>query len=176
MARLRRPGIPLEVRCRVALRQLGEMWPDGAIAAAVEQRALGDMLRGLLAKLADLQGCTEADLRLDHDPALGARQKTFNKAGEHVDYVPGANDPEHLNYRPHAPGFDRSHLIKTNVRGEHGQHPDRVLIKKQRRLEAKERGEVRPKVGFQKGAKLRSASRWPKGRTIANRKTLERSK
>lgn len=153
MPRLLRPAIPLEVRCRVAMRQLGEMWPDDVIAA--NKRGVGKLLRVLLGKLAETLGA-EA-LHLDHDPALGAREKVF-KNGEHVGYRPAANDPEHLIYRDAA-----AHRVKTNVRGEHGQHPDRVLIKKQRR---RERPTSPKRKTAWKSRPLRSASRWPKGRKL----------
>ena len=127
MPRLLRPHIPLEVRCRVVLRQLGEMWIDDAIGR--RKTGAGRFLDELLGALADLLRCESKDLRLDHDPALGAREKVFRK-GKHVGYIPDANDPEFLIYRE-----KHAHHIKTNVRGEGAQYPDRVLIKRQRRLE-----------------------------------------
>lgn len=170
MPRLLRPHIPLEVRCRVVLRQLSEMWPDKAIDAhRNHEGGLGAFLLARLAYMAAVLRCEVQDLRLDHNPALGARPKVF-KRGKHVDYIPPANDPLHLEYRPHGKMFERSHLIKTNIRGDHGQHPDRVLIKKMRRLErgGKKRRGVRPikrRVAFRGKNKasrpLRSANRWP---------------
>lgn len=140
MPRLYRPSIPLEVRCRVALGQLGEMWPDAIIAWARENRRFGSLLESLLDRLAVLLGCTVADLRLDHDPPLAARQhrkvRKMTRRGFPTTitvYSPPANDPEHLRYRPHGPQFAGSHLIKTNVRGDGAQYPDRVLIKRERR-------------------------------------------
>ena len=153
MARLPRPSIPLEVKCRVALRQLGEIWPDELIAIAREGRSLGTVLTSLKDRLAELLACDVSDLRLDHDPALGAREKIV-RDGKIVGYVPAANDHNFLIYRPHA-----EHLVKTNIRGEHGQHPDRVLIKKQRRLDRKQ-AKRKPRAKF-KSRKLQSANRWP---------------
>lgn len=175
MPHLLRPHIPLEVRCRVVLRQLGEMWPDDVIAEAKAERGLGHLLAFSLKCISEIICCEVQDLRLDHNPALGARPKVF-KRGKHVDYIPPANDPLHLEYRPHGKTFERSHLIKTNVRGDHGQHPDRVLIKKQRKLEKKKGATRRTSSGFRKrpsyrkripllarpkGRPLRSANRWP---------------
>jgi hypothetical protein len=193
MSRLLRPPIPIDVKCRVVLRQLGTLFLEEVIQAnrydrrAREKRSLGALLAHRLEKLAECLGCTVKDLRLDHNPALGARVKVFEK-GVHVDYMPGANDPDFLEYRPHGPQFARSHLIKTNVRGDGAQHPDRVLIKKNRRLEKRE-AERRSPRGVASGSPrtpsyvkrtsvsgvnsrpakrkwgsrpLKSASRWPK--------------
>ena len=154
MPRLLRPHIPLEVRCRVALRQLGEMWVGEAIEAHRPRRGSGggfnDYLFELLERLARLLDCDVESLRLDHDPALGAREKVF-QLGVHVDYIPAANDPEFLIYRE-----KHAHHIKTNVRGDGAQHPDRVLIKKNRRIERGPRPKRGPSIqsrGFQKGPK-----------------------
>ena len=166
MGRLLRPTIPVHVKCLVALGQLGEMWPHQVVGDSYGR--LGALLKESLSRLAVLLGCTVADLRLDHDPPLGARQKVFDRHGSHVGYVPDANDPEHLRYRPHGPEFEGSHLIKTNVAGAHGQHPDRVLIAKNRRME--EREGTRPPRKTRPKAKMRSVSRWPKGRKINWRK------
>lgn len=171
MGRLIRPSTPLEVDLRVLLRQLGDMFAEDVVEMAKEQHSLGTIVAEKKAQLASLLGCEVKDLRRDHNPALGARVKVFNGDGKHVEYDPPANDPEHLFFIPHGPQFENSHLIKTNVRGANGQHPDRVLIKRNRRIErqAKERaGLVKPR----KKQKIRSASRWPaKGtRKIQNRR------
>jgi hypothetical protein len=179
MTRLYRPHIPLEVRCRVALRQLGELWPDEALKA--NEGALGDFLARLLSKLAELLGCKVSDLRLDHNPPLAARPRFRRGLGRKTYYQPPANDPDHLAYRPHGPEFAGSHLIKTNIRGDHGQHPDRVLIKRERQRREKrpkKRGQsywamkrkLQNRPQFAKGRPLKSASRWPKGRKISNRR------
>jgi hypothetical protein len=81
-------------------------------------------------------GCNRHDLRLDHDPPLAARPRFRRGLGKKTYYQPPANDPDHLVYRPHGPEFEGSHLIKTNVRGDHGQFPDRVLIKRENRKKA----------------------------------------
>lgn len=166
MPRLLRPTIDLATKLRVLLRQLGDAFPDDLIAIAQEQRCLGTLVAEKQERLATLLGCEASDLDYDHDPPLAARVKVY-KMGVHVDYRPRATDPEHIVARVRV-----DHRIKTNVRGQHGQHPDRVLIKKARRIERLEqeaRGLRKPKPR----AKLQSASRWPpKGaRKINNRKS-----
>lgn len=185
MSRLPRPPIPIEVRCRVVLRQLGESWPDDVIRAnrfvprVVPSRSLGKLLAKLLTRLAEQIGCEVSDLRLDHDPALENREKLVEmpngrrhktvvvpKGAKVIQYYPDANDPEHLRYRPHAPEFAGSHLIKTNVRGDRGQHSDRALAAKNKRIARN----CDPK---RKKAKIRSATRWPPrgSRKVQNRRT-----
>lgn len=173
MPRLLRPSIPIIVRCRVVLRQLGEMFPDQVIRENMfaprdhRRLSLGRLLAEKLIVFAATLNCEVKDLHLDHDPALAAREKVFKK-GKHVGYIPDANDPEYLYYREAA-----AHRVKTNVRGLHGQHPDRVLIKKQRR---RERAAAMPrrivkkiagrpmsafKATFGPKKKFKAPSRWP---------------
>jgi len=125
--RLLRPHIPLFVRCQVALRQTGHS-PGWAIDRIFAAKSCARLLAETMAEIAGRLKCEVSNLHLDHDPALGAREKLFHK-GVHVGYSPDANDPEALIYREAG-----AHRIKTNLRGDHGQHPDRVLIKKARRL------------------------------------------
>lgn len=176
MARLYRPHVPLEVRCRVALRQLGEMWPDQVLD---EVRAnyrdpyrprsgFGAFLEMLLAKLAELLGCVVEDLRLDHDPPLALRESKLIGLTGRRKYMPDANDPEHLAYRPHGAEFAGSHDVKTRIRGEHGQFSDVQLIKRRRRRERKAQP-VKRRVG--KRAKIKAVSKWPKGRKLQGRGT-----
>lgn len=141
MPRLVRPNIPLSVRLTVALRQCGlsHKEVDHEVKDGVDLRKLGDFLAIALGNLAVGFGCPVDQLRLDHDPPLGARKKVFS-CNIHVGYEPSANDPAYLFYRPHAPEFAGSHLVKTNIRGDGAQHPDRVLIKKNRALERREQG------------------------------------
>ncbi|MDO8534229.1 MAG: hypothetical protein Q7S17_05750 [Xanthobacteraceae bacterium] len=162
MSRLPRPNPSTEVRCRVALRQLGEAFPETAldswrydrtIAPKYRKTGLGQMLETLLDRLAAKLGCAVSDLRLDHDPALENRLKVFVK-GVHVDYEPLANDPDYLRYRPHGTQFAGSHDVKTRIRGDNGQLSDNALAKKERRRLRK----LDPK---RKKAKIRSANRWP---------------
>ncbi len=173
--KLLRPHIPLEVRCRVAARQLG-LRPD--LEGDKRMGRLGLLLDAYLQMLATELGCEVSQLHLDHDPALGAREKVFSGLGRHVNYKPEANDPEFLVYRER-----HAHHIKTNVRGDGAQHPDRVLIKKQRRREKlvdrlpigkelKRYNKSPTLVTKVKKAwpkrKLRSASRWPKNRKLSS--------
>lgn len=137
MARLYRPHIPLRVRCKVAERQLRERDPVKVGYATSGKKTAGSRLQILLPWLAKTFGCEVSELRLDHDPPLAARPRIRLGLGRKTRYQPDANDPVYLEYRPHGPEHARSHLIKTNVRGDHGQHPDRVLIKKARKLEKK---------------------------------------
>jgi hypothetical protein len=145
MPRLCRPHIPLEVRCRVVLRQLGDLWPDDVIklwkpkpsdaylkgiGVFVPRGGLAALLASKLDALAVLLDCKVEDLRLDHDPALATRMRRTMPDGTTA-YSPDANSPGHLIYRE-----KHDHHIKTNVRGEHGQHPDRVLIKRERKRNA----------------------------------------
>lgn len=137
MPRLYRPPIPLEVKLRVALRQLdfGSAIED---ILRMHRRGYGKLLAKVLDDLAKRLNCSVEDLRLDHDPALGLRPKERRGLSKRIFYTPDANDPAHLNYRPHGAQFDGSHDVKTRIRGEHGQFSDVVLIKRQRRRERRE--------------------------------------
>jgi len=168
MARLFRPPIPLEVKCRVLLRQLGEMFPNAVITA--RPRGLGRLHALLMRQLADALMCLPEDLRLDHDPALALRERTGE--GKSTVYTPAANDPEYLAYRPHGAEHDGSHDVKTRIRGDHGQFSDITLIKRERRRQKKAAAAKDLKknpskwrsVGFAKSKKKMKAgeTRWPK--------------
>jgi hypothetical protein len=151
MARLWRPSIPLDVQYRVALRQIGTLWIEEAVRGARASRKLRHWVDSAKQRLMELYHCDA--LHLDHDPPLAARQR--KGTGKNTVYTPAANDPEHLIYRPKA-----EHQIKTNVRGDHGQYPDRVLIKRERKRN-KPAAKYSRKYSWPK-RKLRSASRWPK--------------
>lgn len=177
MGRLYRPHVPLSVRCVVAERQMeqrAKCLPTnefGVIFRDDPKSKLRPRLDAVLFHLARVMGCEVKDLRLDHDPPLAARPKHRRGLSKKTYYVPDANDPDHLFYRPHSPQHEGSHLIKTNVRGDHGQHPDRVLIKKARRIERGPKPKRGPKMkgrGFasKPGAKVR----WPK-RKFDNRRS-----
>lgn len=132
MSRLPRPYIPLAVRVQVAARQLCEA---GFTLRAMElvgsgERSDGALLQWLL--FVELK-FERGKVHLDHDPPLAARMRRTKLDGSVV-FSPNANDPRFLIYRT-----PEAHRFKTNVAGEHGQHPDRVLIKKARRLERKAR-------------------------------------
>lgn len=159
MPRLYRPYVPLAVRVLVAEQQLTEV-----SRLAAPTTPVGVRLAWLLEVLARKIGCAVANLRLDHDPPLAARPKFRRGLGKKTHYVPPANSPDHLLYRPHGAEFEGSHLVKTNVRGDHGQHPDRVLIKKERRrTRAKTVKRIKRRARFGRKVKcpLRSANRWP---------------
>lgn len=168
MARLYRPAIPVEVRCRVVLRQLGEMFADDVIRAnrfvprAVPTRSLARLLAEKLEQLAALLKCEVKELRLDHDPALGLREKIGD--GKKTRYVPDANDPEHLAYRPHGAEHAGSHDVKTRIRGDHGQYSDIVLIKRERRRERRACNKPAKKARV-----LAKKTKWPK-RSFQKRK------
>jgi hypothetical protein len=162
MAPLYRPHISTKIRITVASRQCYQAGSNPPAREECESRT--SLLARQLAALARAWGCEVSDLRLDHDPPLGARPRRGE--GKETVYDPPANDTDHLFYRPNGPEFDGSHLIKTNTRGDHGQHPDRVLIKKQRRLERGPKPKRGPKIksaGFRKSA---VKQKWAKRRFL----------
>lgn len=177
MARLFRPAIPVEIRCRVALRQLDEKNIDSVIDAnrprrdagymvgvvGLPGRSHGRLLIELCERLAEKFDCRVEDLRLDHDPPLGARPQERRGLSRKTYYVPDANDPDHLFYRPHGTQFAGSHDVKTRIRGDHGQYSDVVLIKRERRRQKRSveatRPEGTPRVKSQKPKFKRP---WPK--------------
>jgi hypothetical protein len=141
MTRLYRPHIPVRVRCYVVLTQLGEIWPDKVIDDWAYRRSklgLGVLLETKLCMLAGTLNCGVEELRLDHDPALGNRDKTeqFVKGRLITIYEPDANDHRYLFYRPHGAQHVGSHDIKTRVRGDHGQHSDLALMRIKKKREA----------------------------------------
>jgi hypothetical protein len=101
--KLPRPYIPLNVRLKVAERQLGRSWSIKGQSGKVRLRL---MLKLLFAN---------EPYQLDHDPALTNRK--FNRRLRR--YTPPANDPDYLVYRS-AVGHD----IKTRVRGDGAQRSD----------------------------------------------------
>ena len=140
------------------MRQLGGMpfFVKSSVDAAVKERTLGKSLDIALTSLASLLGCQVSDLQLDHDPALENREKLVEmpdgyrrrtvvvpKGAKVLRYFPDANDQEHLFYRPHAATFAGSHKVKTNVRGDRGQHSDRALAAKNKNIE-KNRAKKKP--------------------------------
>jgi len=135
MTRLYRPHVPILIKCTVAARQLA--WNDPDLLFRLHRRNLARLLERLLADLAKGFGCEVADLRLDHQPPLALRPQERRGLSRRVFYVPDANDPEHLIYRPHGAHFEGSHDVKTRIRGEHGQFSDIALIKRDRRRERK---------------------------------------
>ena len=154
MARLYRPHIPLAIRVAVAERQSAtkpnEIWKFYLATGWHPTMHYARRLKQLMQALAMQFGCTVADLRLDHDPPLGARPQERRGLGRKTYYLPDANDPEHLRYRPHGAQFDGSHDTKTRIRGDHGQFSDLALIKRERRRERKKKSAVRKKFKWAK--------------------------
>ncbi len=146
MAKLPRPHIPLNVRCIIAMRQLGE-------TCEVRDRSWSRLLADLLFRLSSKLGCEPKELRLDHDPPLAVRKIVYSMTGQFVRYIPDANDPDHLIYRT-----AHNHHIKTNVRGDGAQFPDRVLIKRERR---RRKGSTKKPGAKIKSRPLKSSNRWP---------------
>lgn len=148
--RLPRPHIPISVRVAVARRQWGES--TGMHAMGIP---LPDNYAALQAYLHLLFG--DQKVHLDHDPPLAARPLRFDKGGKFLGYVPDANDPDYLIYRT-----VEDHRLKTNVRGDGAQYPDRVLIKRERRRLKKRR--PKRKIANRKRQwpkrKLRGKSKW----------------
>ena len=160
-------------------------WAATSFAKAViARREGGKVLREILPLLAASLGADPGEsLHLDHNPAL--RTRPYNPRVKNVAarYTPNANDPEYLIYRT-----QHAHHIKTNVRGDGAQHPDRVLIKRERKRERAAAPCARccmrarvtgsrlckrcGKVAVKHHRKIQSANRWPpKGsRKIQNRK------
>lgn len=172
MSKLYRPYIPLAVRCRIAVRQLGGpealrgiiSVADAKIVAEGRSRAI---LGALLVRLAAKLGCEARDLQLDHNPALAVRRQ-IRINGAVVGYEPPANDPAHLVYRE-----KHAHRIKTLVRGDGAQYPDRVLIKRERRREkGRSAGAKMRRRRYGKG--LARYSAWPKGKKLKSRNNLRR--
>jgi hypothetical protein len=187
MAKLYRPHIPLKVRLKVIKRQVAQRAGDGMLLA-IETTARRSnaknpgfiptdaiYLGALLVAFAEIIGCEVSELRLDHDPALGARKKTGE--GKRTVYDPPANDPDHLFYRPHGAQHEGSHDVKTRIRGDHGQYSDIVLIKRQRRRERAEKpiDELSEKYGITRKKAIKPKVKWakrafPQGRGFQGRK------
>jgi hypothetical protein len=119
--RLPRPYIPLAVRVLVAERQFYQTLNIVPAFYGTQAQRLKNLLKDLF---------PDGPVALDHDPPLAVRKKIHNSRGEIIEYDPPANSVDHLIYRKVA-----DHRIKTYRRGEGAQYPDRVLIKKIRRIE-----------------------------------------
>ena len=150
--RLYRPHIPIKIKCRVAMRQLGYDANERDAVMRQHNRRHGALLANLLGRLAGKLGCAAAELRLDHNPALALRPQERRGLGRKTYYTPDANDPDHLEYRPHGAEHAGSHDIKTRVRGEHGQFSDHALIRRKKRRERR----------LKMRLKIKARTRWPK--------------
>lgn len=152
-----RPPIPDSVKVKVALRQCRilsaktELWMlrSGDQSRPEPMRLwLKRLLWGLSTTLLH---CQPEDLRLDHDPPLRWRMFWNNpRLKPAARFSPNANSPDHLVYRT-----KEGHRIKTNVRGDGAQFPDRVLIKRERRREKKKARKPPSRLGG-KHATIRS--------------------
>lgn len=187
MSRLPRPSVPAKVELEVVLRQLrlSDYLANLTVAHAVVHRQVGIHRDFFLELLADKLGCPVTDLDLDHDPALENREKLVErpdgrrrrtvvvpKGVKVIRYFPDANDPERLFYRPRGAEHAGSHKIKTNVRGDWGQHSDRAMAAKNKNI-AKNRSKSKSGIKALKSQRfppnyrkkprgqIRSANRWP---------------
>lgn len=144
-----RKHCPASVKLRVAWRQLGLSPAIVRVMAenAERHRHATAALRSVLGELARKLGCEVSELRRDHEPALGTRFQVWRR-GKFIDYDPPENNPDAMIYRSNA-----EHLVKTHVRGDHGQHSDTVLMKRERRRKTKA---TKPKHKWPTGRKLRS--------------------
>jgi hypothetical protein len=128
--RLPRPYVSLTTRILIARRQMHEsgMTTLGIMLTNHYGKTPREELRQQLFALFG-----DNSVHLDHDPPLAVREKIRRK-GKIVGYRPDANDPDFLIYRS-----ADAHRFKTNVRGDGAQYPDRVRIKKIRRIEKSRR-------------------------------------
>jgi hypothetical protein len=141
--KLPRPYIPLNVRIKVAMRQLCtsgtgttmDLWYVGRQGWSLQKQ-----LDFLLA----MQFGEKPELH--HRPALCNRQRYADTTGIHYD--PPANDPDYLVYLP-----ADDHDVETRVRGQHGQHSDLALARKNKRIARKK---TKPKYQWAKGRKIQS--------------------
>lgn len=162
--KLLRPYIPLDIRCRVALRQLGYSDIDKIIEAHRADLTVAPKYRRTHAKLLRslLPLISSERLHLDHDPALENRIRVHDKNGNVIDYEPAANDPQHLIYRT-ADG----HKTKTLVRGDGAQRSDAAQRRYLNRVE-QNRG-LRKKKPTRKIAQRKTI--WPKRKFQTSRST-----
>jgi hypothetical protein len=109
--------------------------------AGLADRLVGDWCKGTLRwrtySCLTLLFAEPLAVHLDHEPPL--RERAFNeRTGK---YTPDANDPDYLIYRT-----PEEHRIKTFVRGDHGQYPDVIRIKRAKKRERKKaKSKWRPK-------------------------------
>lgn len=162
------------------MRQIGAWTPeavDAVVAGARKDRDVGKQLDSALVTLAAKMRCEVRDLHLDHDPALVNREKMIEivgcrswkptrrcvivpKGAKVLRYFPDANDPAHLFWRVGGK-TGSEHDVKTRVRGEHGQHSDLALARKNKRIEARLSGKkpAGPKIRSRGFAKVRRPMR-----------------
>ena len=130
--RLKRPHIPIPVRCEVIARQLQMQRKVGTVLRVLATFPdKGAQLRIMLKVMFG-----DEKVHLDHDPPLCLRHIVDADRGI---YDPPANDPTYLIYRT-----EEEHRIKTFVRGDGAQLSDA----------AKRRKEIRR-------TRTKRPSRWP---------------
>jgi len=122
VSRLPRPHIPLSVRVQVAERQVGEAGFPGLLMFGGQDK------KPLRERLVDALGFLFGDqkIELHHRPALVNRHRKRNG-----DYDPPANDPLSLVYL-----LDDEHDVETRIRGQHGQHSDLGMARKNKKIAA----------------------------------------
>lgn len=178
MSRIPRPNIPIEARCRAAMRQLGEMFPDDVIGD--NHRRLGRLLASLLEQLTEILRADK--LHLDHDPALENRPYNPRIKKVAARFTPDANDPLHLIYRvirdegpaTLEPG-PLSHHVKTHVRGEGARRSDTAERVHRRRVDKnRDRREATAAGKPKKRVQRTGRTKWAKGRKIENRNNLRK--
>lgn len=152
--RLFRPYIPLDVRLKVASRQLSLIDISATcLLALMKDSAIKKRLGYALAKL--FHGRKH---ELHHRPALENRQQ-IKRRGKIIGYIPDANDPDHLVYLENNPE-NNDHYIETHVRGVGAQRSDtgqrnhtkalernRGLRKRKPKVKIKSRGFQKPPPG-----------------------------
>jgi hypothetical protein len=163
--KLHRPYIPIATRVRVAERQLREHGRrvesrENLLKVVTLQRSSSGVVRrtpmtmGRILKFyLQILGSTLTDrewssLELHHRPALCNRYRDM-ETGE---YLPPANDPEHLIYLPRG-----EHDIETRVHGVGAQRSD---LGQRRYLK---------KVAKNRSKDKKRPSRWPKGRKLRSK-------
>lgn len=154
MAKRERPAhVPIGVQLAVAERQISlsgfmpqyllEIFPSSNWSACnwANPKSLSAS-RKLKIALRILFG--EQTVNLDHNPALITRAYNPRIKDVAARYTPNANDPDYMAWRPKARDAERSHDIKTFVRGDNGQLSDIGLRNKQRRMD-RNRGIIKSK-------------------------------
>lgn len=158
-----RPAIPWSVQHQVAVRQAVAVsgvviFPSVNVHGRNTQADYREATRQMLAIMFPGGEKTHCD----HNPPLRTRPYNPRIKDVAARYTPNANDPDHLTHRTR-----HDHHIKTNIRGDGAQFPDRVLIKRERRREKPKKAKPHK---WPKGRKLRSRPTWTPGRPLsANR-------
>lgn len=153
---MKRPRPPITDRVKLTV-AFAQAINAGFNAFALLSRNDGETLKQLLERrlqfVADhVLKCPRSELRCDHNPPLRARPYNPRIKDVAARYTPNANDERYLFFRPQSAEYEWSHHIKTNVRGDGAQYPDRVLINRERRREK----------AASKGVRKWKSKTWPK--------------